>query len=81
MLREAVEKIMPIEGDVILDFVGISLLTQSSADEFIGRIVREHANWANHLRFVNCVQDVEDMLQWAANHANSVYEDHQPIPA
>ena len=81
VIREAVEQSMPIAGEVTLDFAGISLITQSSADEFIGRIVREHANWAHNLRFVHCVQDVEDMLQWAANHAFSVYEDHQAIPA
>jgi hypothetical protein len=82
VIREAVAQAMPIAGEVVLDFAGINLITQSSADEFVGRIVREHQQWLPGLRFVNCAPDVQGMLQWAANHAFVVYEDHsQTIPA
>jgi hypothetical protein len=59
------------------------MITQSAADEFIGRIVRQHSSLVERISFANCSREVADMLQWAAEQANSVFQSNEGgmIPA
>lgn len=62
-------------GHVVqMDFAGVDVITQSAADEFIGRIVRQHPGIMGRISFSNCSSDVAGMLQWAAEHANAAFQ-------
>lgn len=65
-----------------VDFVGVDVITQSAADEFIGRIVRQHPEVMGQISFSNCTTDVANMLQWAAEHADAVSQtERELVPA
>jgi len=67
---------------VQIDFAGVDVITQSAADEFIGRIVRQHAGIIAQISFSNCVTDVANMLQWAAENAEAVFQsERELVPA
>jgi hypothetical protein len=74
LIRERVVHALDTNQNVVADFAGVEMLTQSAADEFIGRIVRQHSVLVARVSFANCSHDVADMLQWAAERANSVFE-------
>ncbi len=60
-------------GDTVqVDFAGVDVITQSAADEFIGRIVRQYPEIIGRISFSNCSPDVAGMLQWAAENADAV---------
>ena len=48
------------------------MMTQSAADEFIGRIVRHENALLDRIRFQHCAPAVKEMIQWAADNADSV---------
>jgi hypothetical protein len=83
LIREAVVNALDTNQNVVVDFAGVDMLTQSAADEFIGRIVRQHAALVARISFTNCSREVADMLQWAAEQANSVFQSNADgmIPA
>jgi hypothetical protein len=83
LIREAVVYSLDTNQNVVVDFAGVDMLTQSAADEFIGRIVRQHAALVARISFTNCSREVADMLQWAADQANSVFQSNADgmIPA
>ena len=70
-------------GDTVqMDFAGVDIITQSAADEFIGRIVRQHPAIIAQISFSNCATDVANMLQWAAEHADAVNQtERELVPA
>jgi hypothetical protein len=70
-------------GDTVqVDFAGVDVITQSAADEFIGRIVRQHPEIIGRISFSNCATDVANMLQWAAEHADAVSQtERELVPA
>jgi hypothetical protein len=74
VLRESVVAALTRNPIVAVDFAGVDLLTQSAADEFIGRLVRQDADIVARISFSNCTPDVAGMLQWAAEHANSAFQ-------
>ena len=74
ILRESIVAALDRSPIVAVDLAGVDLLTQSAADEFIGRLVRQHADIFARLSFSNCSRDVAGMLQWAAEHANSAFQ-------
>ena len=74
VLRESVVAALDRNPSVAVDFAGVELLTQSAADEFIGRLVRQQAGSVARISFSNCAPDVAGMLQWAAEHANSAIQ-------
>lgn len=71
-LRKAVTQAIESNGSVIVDFTGIEMITQSSADEFVGRIVRENPQVIDGVQFIHCSPEVKSMIQWAAENADSV---------
>ncbi len=74
VIRESVVAALASSPIVAVDFAGVELLTQSAADEFIGRLIRQHADIVSRVSFSNCARDVAGMLQWAAEHANSAFQ-------
>jgi hypothetical protein len=48
------------------------MITQSAADEFIGRIARHNEALLEGIRFQHCAEAVKEMIQWAADNAESV---------
>ena len=72
VMREAVAAAVEQRGAVVVDFSDIEMITQSAADEFIGRIMREHPGWIRRMRFDHCEPGVQEMIQWAADHADAV---------
>ena len=74
LIREGVVQALDTNDNVVVDFAGVDMLTQSAADEFIGRIVRQHSALVARISFTNCSREVADMLQWAAEQANSVFQ-------
>lgn len=83
LIREGVVRALDTNDNVVVDFAGVDMLAQSAADEFIGRIVRQHSALVARISFTNCSREVADMLQWAAEQANSVFESNAKgmIPA
>lgn len=71
-LREAVQEIGA--STIAVDFCGIEMITQSAADEFIGRLVRNSPELVRKLAFRNCIPDVRSALEWAAQNAFAVRE-------
>ena len=65
-------KMVAEQGEVEMDFSGIEMMTQSAADEFIGRIVRHDNALLDLVRFQHCAPAVKEMIQWAADNADSV---------
>jgi hypothetical protein len=74
LIREAVVQALDTKDNVAVDFAGVDMLAQSAADEFIGRIVRQHFALVARISFTNCSREVADMLQWAAEQANSAFQ-------
>ena len=74
VIREWVVGAFATGAIVEVDFTGVDLLTQSAADEFIGRIVRQHPDVIARLSFSHCSRDVAAILQWAAEHANTAFQ-------
>lgn len=81
IIREAVAAAMQHCGTVAIDFSHIEMITQSAADEFIGRIMRENPDWIGRIQFENCDAPVREMIQWSADHADAVYRTHQTVHA
>ncbi len=81
VMREAVAAAMEQRGTVVVDFADVEMITQSAADEFIGRIMREHPEWIRRMRFDHCEPGVQEMIQWAADHADAVYRAQEPAHA
>lgn len=71
-LRMAVTRGIESFSRVVVDFDGIEMITQSSADEFIGRLIRENSRMIESVQFINCSKEVKAMLTWAAENADSV---------
>jgi hypothetical protein len=74
VIRESVVAALASSPIVAVDFAGVDIITQSAADEFIGRIVRQHPEIMGRISFSNCSPDVAGMLQWAAEHAKSALQ-------
>lgn len=72
VLRQQASDAVAEHGSVEMDFSGIEMITQSAADEFIGRIVRHDEATMDSIRFRHCAPAVQDMIQWAADNADSV---------
>lgn len=72
LLRKMVTEAIAEQGEVEMDFSGIEMMTQSAADEFIGRIVRHDDALLDRVRFQHCAPAVKEMIQWAADNADSV---------
>jgi hypothetical protein len=81
LIREGVVHALETEENAVVDFSGVEMLTQSAADEFIGRIVRQHFALVARISFANCSREVAEMLQWAAEQANAVFQsEDETIP-
>ena len=74
ILRENALAVLSVQPAAVMDFAGVELITQSAADEFIGRIFRQSPGLVDRIQFAHCSPAVAQMLQWAAEHANSVLE-------
>ncbi|MBI2925548.1 MAG: STAS-like domain-containing protein [Verrucomicrobia bacterium] len=74
VLREQVVAVLAGGACVEMDFSGVDNTTQSAADEFIGRIIRQRPDLTNRISFSNCSREVAGMLQWTAEHANSAFQ-------
>lgn len=74
IIRELSVNACKIGNGVQLDFAGVDVITQSAADEFIGRIIRQHHGIIGEISFSNCSPDVAAMLQWAAEHASATFQ-------
>ena len=72
VIREMLVNACQTEETVQVDFAGVDVITQSAADEFIGRIARQHPGIIGQISFSNCATDVANMLQWAAENADAV---------
>ena len=73
-LRRAAVETLNQESRVRFDFDGIVVITQSAADEFVGRLRRYDEPLLDRIAFANCSEDVSHMLQWAVDNAFSVTE-------
>lgn len=73
-LRRLAVEALKSESRVRFDFDGIVVVTQSAADEFVGRLRRYDEPLLDRIAFANCSEDVSHMLQWAADNAFSVSE-------
>jgi hypothetical protein len=71
-LRRRAMAEVDVSGLVAVDFTGITMITQSAADEFVGRIMRHHEGYLAKIEFRNCTDEVREMIQWAADNADSV---------
>lgn len=74
VLRESVVSASAAGNAVQVDFSRVDVITQSAADEFIGRIIRHHPQIMERISFSNCAPNVAGMLQWAAEHATAVFD-------
>jgi STAS-like domain of unknown function (DUF4325) len=72
VLRQLATESVAKDGGVVMDFSGIEMITQSAADEFIGRIVRYNSALLERIRFQHCAEAVKEMIQWAEDNADSV---------
>lgn len=72
ILRQSAIKALSKNSEVIMDFLGIEMITQSAADEFVGRIVRHEEFMLDRIHFRNCIANVREMIQWATDNADSV---------
>jgi anti-anti-sigma regulatory factor len=72
VIRESAVAALIRSSIVVIDFSDVDVITQSAADEFIGRMVRQHPEIIGRISFSNCSPDVAGMLQWAAENANAV---------
>ena len=81
LLREAVSNAVDNWKTAVVDFSGVEVITQSAADEFVGRIVRERITLLDSVRFSNCSKEVADLLQWAAENADSTLSAEIAQPA
>ena len=73
-IRRAALDALKSEDRLRLDFEGILVITQSAADEFVGRLRRYDEPALDRISFANSGSDVSHMLQWAADNAFSVDE-------
>jgi len=73
-LRRLAVEALQQEPRVRFDFDGIVLITQSAADEFVGRLRRYDEPLLDRIALANCCEDVSHMLQWAMDNAFSVSE-------
>ena len=71
-LRRLAAESIAKHGSVVMDFSGIEMITQSAADEFVGRIARHDEAMLDCIHFQHCAQPVKEMIQWAADNADSV---------
>ena len=81
VMREAVASAFVCSDEVVLDFSGVEMITQSAADEFIGRIMRENPGWISQIQFNHCDEAVREMIQWSAAHADSVRQHAEFVAA
>lgn len=72
VLRRLAAESIASHGSVMMDFSGIEMITQSAADEFIGRIARHDEAMLDGIHFQHCAPSVREMIQWAADNAESV---------
>lgn len=72
VLRKSLREALAADAEVTVDFDGIEMITQSAADEFVGRMLRDDSRALDHVCFVNCVAPVKEMLQWAAENYDSI---------
>jgi hypothetical protein len=79
VMREMLVNACHAGETVQMDFAGVDVITQSAADEFIGRIVRQHPEIIARISFSNCATDVANMLQWAAEHADAVNQTERQL--
>lgn len=73
-LRRLAVEALKQDARVRFDFDGIVVITQSAADEFVGRLRRYDEPLLDRVAFANCSEDVSHMLQWAVDNAFSVNE-------
>ena len=76
--RIAVQELLQ-EERIRFDFEGILLITQSAADEFIGRLRRYDEPLLDRISFAKCNEDVSHMLQWPMDNAFSVNERQESL--
>ena len=79
VIRESAVAALIRSSIAVVDFSGVDVITQSAADEFIGRIVRQHPEIIAQISFSNCATDVANMLQWAAEHADAVSQTEREL--
>ena len=72
VLRHRATEAVAKHGSVVMDFSAIEMITQSAADEFIGRIARHEEKLLDAIHFQHCAKAVKEMIQWAADNADSV---------
>lgn len=54
--------------DVHIDFEGLSLITQSFSDEFLGALIADRGEAVlDKITFKNCSEDIEALLTWTVN--------------
>ena len=78
-LRRLAVEALQKEPRVRFDFDSIVLITQSAADEFVGRLRRYDEPLLDRIAFANCSEDVSHMLQWAMDNAFSVSERQEAL--
>ena len=78
-LRRLAVEALQQEPRVRFDFDGIVLITQSAADEFVGRLRRYDEPLLDRIAFAHCSEDVSHMLQWAMDNAFSVSERQEAL--
>lgn len=78
-LRRLAVEALENEPRVRFEFDGIVLITQSAADEFVGRLRRYDEPLLDRIAFAHCSEDVSHMLQWAMDNAFSVSERQEAL--
>ena len=60
LLRQQIEAIMPQQQPIVIDFEGLSLITQGFCDEFLGPILAHNGqDILRQIKFKNCSDGVQ----------------------
>jgi hypothetical protein len=61
-------------ADVVLDFDGVDLATQSFIHALIAAVVRENPDNLDHLAFKNCNENVQSLIEIVVEYAQDEFE-------
>ena len=69
-IRKKIKEALDRNERIILDFQGVSNITQGFADEAIGILIRAFGtDIINHIKIVNANEKIRLILNWVANYS------------